>query len=67
MKMDSKGLLLVSVASREMIFWNIANLTSLYHYKFDFGKYCLKQISVKSYWLKASNIYFSQEIEQFDR
>jgi WD40 repeat protein len=44
-KRDAKGVLLVSVAGREMIFWNIANLSALYHYKFDFGTYLLMKIS----------------------
>lgn len=36
-KIDAKGLMLVSIAGKEMIFWNINTLKSLYHYKFDFG------------------------------
>lgn len=37
-KIDKKGMMMVSVAAREMIFWNINNLKSLYHFRFDFGK-----------------------------
>lgn len=31
-------MMMVSVAGREMIFWNINNHKSLYHFRFDFGK-----------------------------
>jgi hypothetical protein len=29
---------MVSVAGKEMNFWNTSTLKSIYHYKFDFGK-----------------------------
>lgn len=36
MKVDAKGLLMVSVGGREMVFWNLKNFTSMYHFRFEF-------------------------------
>jgi len=36
-RIDSKGVMMVSVGGREMIFWNIASMNSLYHYRYDYG------------------------------
>lgn len=36
--MDKKGVMMVSVAGREMIFWNLSSFKSLYHFRYDFGK-----------------------------
>jgi WD40 repeat protein len=40
-KIGKNGMMMVSVAGREMIFWNISNLKSLYHFRFDFGTFIL--------------------------
>ena len=36
-QIDKQGLMMVSVAGKEMIFWNTANCKSMYHYRYDFG------------------------------
>jgi len=46
MQVDAKGLLLLSAAGREVIFWSTSTLKSLYHYKFDFGIIALTQKSI---------------------
>jgi hypothetical protein len=61
-QVDSEGVMLVSAAGREINFWNIANLKSLYHYKFDFGTFQHKQTSRKSSWGRASTASSSSGI-----
>lgn len=46
MQVDAKGLLLLSAAGREVIFWSTSTLKSLYHYKFDFGIIAITQKSI---------------------
>ena len=36
-KVHAKGKLLVTVAGKEMIFWNLTAMKPLYHYRYDFG------------------------------
>jgi hypothetical protein len=33
-KVDKKGVMMVSIGGHEMIFWNLTTMKSLYHYRF---------------------------------
>ena len=67
LKVDAKGLLLISAAGREVVFWNIHSQTSLYHYKFDFGTSFHMQISTTSFLLIVFSTSFYLEIERSGR
>ena len=58
---------MVSIGGREMTFWNIGTLKSLYHFRYEFGTKYLTKILSKFYSKTILSIYFFWGIELWDR